>query len=264
MMAITHAAIATAGTSLILSTADPLLLGLSIIGSQLPDIDTTTSTIGKIFFPISSWIEDRYPHRTITHSLLATASLTVVSLGVCFLLGDMSLKLAIALPLGHLLACFSDTFTKQGVQLFYPDPAWAISVSNPRRRLKTGGAGELWVLGTAIALLTFGIYLANDGGITQKVSQNLGLRDGIVRIYNENAATNNVYAEIKGYWASDCTPVDGKYLILGNEGKEFVVTDGQGVYKTGEQIITGKVTTTVGEAASTEIRNLTFNDESPK
>ena len=262
MMALTHAAIAVAGTSLILGTADPLLLGLSIIGSQLPDIDTTTSTIGKILFPISSWIEDRYPHRSITHSFLATAVITVVSFLVTyFLLGDINWKIAIALPLGHLLSCFSDTFTKQGVQLFYPDPAWAISVSNPRRRLKTGGAGELWVLGIAIALLTFGIYLANDGGITQKVSQNLGLRDGIVRIYNENAATNKVYAQIKGYWASDRTPVDGKYLIIGNEGNEFIVTDGKGVYKTGQQIITSKVITTVGEAASTEIRNLTFNDE---
>jgi inner membrane protein len=137
-----------------------------------------------------------------------------------FLLGDISFKLAIALPLGHLLSCFSDTFTKQGVQLFYPDPAWAISVSNPRRRLKTGGAGELWVLGTAIAILIFSIHLVNGGGITTKVSQNLGLRDGIVRIYNENAATNKVYAQIKGYWASDRTPVDGKYLIIANEGNE--------------------------------------------
>ena len=82
-----------------------------------------------------------------------------------------------------------------------------------------------------------------------------------MRVYNENAATNNVYARITGYWASDRTSADGKYLIIGNEGKEFVVTDGKGVYKTGEQIITSKVTTTVGEAARTEIRNLTFNDE---
>ena len=117
------------------------------------------------------------------------------------------------------------------------------------------------VLGIAIALLTLGIYLANGGGVTQKVSQNLGLRDGIVRIYNENAATNNVYANIKGYWTSDRTNADGKYLIISNEGKEFIVTDGSGVYKTGQQIITSKVTTTVGEAATTEIRNLTFNDE---
>ncbi len=151
MLAITHAAIALSGTSLVLGTGQPLPLGLAILGSQLPDIDTTTSTIGKIFFPISSWIEDRFPHRSITHSLLATAAIAAVSLGVNYFFLHGSIKAAVALPLGHLLACFSDTFTKQGVQLFYPNPAWAISVSNPRRRLKTGGAGELWVLGIAIA-----------------------------------------------------------------------------------------------------------------
>ena len=260
-MAITHAAIATAGTSFALGTADPLLLGLSIIGSQLPDIDTTTSTIGKIFFPISSWIEDRYPHRTITHSLLATASLTVVSFFVCFLLGDISFKLAIALPLGHLLACFSDTFTKQGVQLFYPDPAWAISVSNPRRRLKTGGAGELWVLGSAIAILVFSIYLVNGGGVTQKVSQSLGLKDGVIRIYNQNAATHHVYADIKGVWARDRTSASGKYWILGTEGSEFIISDSQGIYKTNDQIVIERVSTSVGQRAETEIRSLSFNDE---
>jgi inner membrane protein len=261
MMAITHAAIATAGTSLVLGTANPLILGLSVIGSQLPDIDTTTSTIGKICYPISSWIEDRFPHRSITHSLLATASLTVLALAVnhFFLLGDI--KVAIALPLGHLIACFSDTFTKQGVQLFYPNPAWAISVSNPRRRLKTGGAGELWVLAIAIALLTLGFHLANNGGVTQKVSQSLGLKDGIVRIYNQNAATNHVYADIKGVWASDRTRADGKYWIVGTEGSEFIVSNGEGVYKTGEQIITTKVSTSVGDDATTEIKNIGFNDE---
>ena len=57
------------------------------------------------------------------------------------------------------------------------------------------------------------------------------------------------------------TSADNKYLILGNEGSEFIVTDGLGVYKTGEQIITSKVTTTVGEAAKTKILNFSFNDE---
>lgn len=83
MMAITHSAIpkgrpsliALSGTSLILGTTNPLALGLAIIGSQLPDLDTTTSTIGKIFFPISSWIEDRFPHRSVTHCFLATAAM---------------------------------------------------------------------------------------------------------------------------------------------------------------------------------------------
>ena len=69
------------------------------MGSQLPDIDTTTSTIGKIFFPISSWIEDKYPHRIITHSLLAIAAITTVSFLVTyFVKKDINLKLAIAIP----------------------------------------------------------------------------------------------------------------------------------------------------------------------
>ena len=42
MMSVTHCTIAAAGTSLILGTANPLSLGLAIIGSQLPDLDTTT------------------------------------------------------------------------------------------------------------------------------------------------------------------------------------------------------------------------------
>jgi inner membrane protein len=259
MMSITHATIATAGTSLILGTANPLALGLAVIGSQLPDLDTTTSTIGKIFFPLSNWIEDRFPHRSITHCLLATAAIAVVSIPLGFFSGEISASIAV--PLGHLLACFSDCFTKQGVQLFYPYPAWAVSVSNPRRRLKTGGAGELWVLGMAIALLILGITIANGGGVSQKVSQSLGLKDGIVELYNQKASTNKIYANIKGVWASDRTNADGKYWILGTEGSEFIVSDGKGIYKTGEQIITSKVSTEVGEAATTEVRNITFNDE---
>ena len=122
---------------------------MAILGSKIPDIDTTTSTIGlhsngcKIFYPISSRIEDRFPHRSVTHSLLATAGITAVSLGVNYFLLHGSIKAAIALPLGHLLACFSDTFTKQKVHLFYPEPVWVISVSNPRRRLKTGGESRI-------------------------------------------------------------------------------------------------------------------------
>lgn len=260
MMSITHATIAVAGTSLILGTAEPLPLGLAVLGSQLPDLDTSTSTIGQIFFPISHWIEDRFPHRSVTHSLLATGAITVCSLLVGhFLLGDI-FKL-VALPLGHLLACFSDCFTLQGVQLFYPYPAWAVSVSNPRRRIKTGGASELWVLAGSIALLIVGIYFASGGGITQQVSQQLGLKDGLVEVYNKNAASHHVWAEIEGVKASDRSSVSGRYFILGTAGSEFIVTDGEGIYKTGEQIITSKMNTSVGQSASTQVKTLTFNDQ---
>lgn len=263
MMAITHAAISAAGASLLLATANPLHLGLAIIGSQIPDLDTTTSTIGKILFPISNWIEDRYPHRSVTHSLAATAVISLGSILVAYLL-KLGITAAIALPLGHLLSSFSDCFTKQGVQLFWPNPAWAISVSNPHRRLKTGGTGELYVLAAAIALLVAGIYLATDGGITSKVSQSLGLRDDQLKAYNQSAATNHIYAEVEGVKNSDRSDVSDRYFILDATGQEFVLLDNQGnLYQTNQQIIVDKLTTEVGGSATTQVEALTFNDEEP-
>jgi inner membrane protein len=260
MLAITHSAIALAGTSLILGTANPLALGLAVLGSQLPDLDSTNSTIGKIFFPVSSWIEDRFPHRSVTHSLLATATLAVLSLSIgYYFLGNI--PMALALPLGHLLACFSDTFTLQGVQLFYPDPAWAVSVSNPRRRLKTGGAGELWVLAIATAALVLGISMASSGGAVSKVGQGLGLRSSALDTYNAIAPTHHVYAEVDGVLAIDSTSADGKYFIIAAEGSELIVQNSKGIYKTGEQLIAERLTTSAGKPAKTTIQTLTFDDE---
>ena len=259
-MAITHAAIAAAGTCLILSTADPVTIGLAIAGSQLPDLDTSSSSIGQIFFPISNWIEDRFPHRSVTHSLLATVVIAAVALPIgYFFFGNITS--AIALPLGHLLSCFSDAFTKQGVQLFWPDPAWAISVSNPNRRFTTGGTGEYSVLAGATALLIFGIWIANSGGATMQVSQTLGLKDGLVAVYNENGSTNHVWANIQGVQASDRSLADGRYLIVAYEQSEFILTNGKGIYKTDDQIIANKLTTSVGEEATTKIETIDFDDE---
>ncbi len=262
-MATTHASIAAAGTSLILGSANPLILALSIIGSQLPDLDTSTSTIGQILFPISSWIEDRFPHRSITHSFLATAFLAAVSFGVCYYLSQ-PWKIALALPLGHLLSSFSDCFTKQGVQLFWPEKAWCISVSNPRRRLTTGGTGEYWVLTIAIALLIVSIQIAGSGGIQGQVTQSLGLRDGAIATYNQNAATKEVWADVVGVYASDRTSASGRYFVVDAVGNEFVVmsTDGN-IYQTGREILADKVTTSTGKPQTTQLLTLTFNDEHP-
>ena len=258
-MSITHAAIATAGCSLILGTADPLALFLSLVGSQIPDIDTSTSTIGKIFFPVSHWIEDRYPHRTITHSFLASIVVTAFSLAIGSLTGNLTGF--IALPIGHLLACFSDCFTKQGVQLFYPYPAWAVSVANPRRRITTGSAAELWILSGAIALFLISVQIATGGGLTQQVTQTLGMRDAAVDVYNKQASTNHIWAQVSGIWADDRTRADGRYYIVAVEGSEFVLSNNRGIYQTGKQIIADRVTPTLGNPATTQVLSIAFHDE---
>ena len=258
--AIAHAAIATAGVSLLFSTADPLPLALAVLGSQLPDLDTTTSVIGQVCYPISSWIEDRFPHRSITHSLIATAAIAVIALPIGLYFGNW--QVAAAVPVGHLFSCCSDCFTRQGVQLFWPVPAWAISVSNPNRRLRTGSTGEYWVLVAAVGLLLLGIQLAGTGGVAQSMGSNLGLRDTAIATYNANA-DKAIYADIKGVWADDRSRADGEYLILKAQGNEFIVTDGSGIYLTGQNIIPESLKTRTGEPIQVSRETISFSDENP-
>lgn len=100
------------------------LLTATIICSLLPDIDHPKSPIGILFFPFSKWLDKKYGHRTITHSLF-------------FLFGGTALiKIIEALPFssplgggreGALIFFFAvlshlilDMVTVQGVPLFYP------------------------------------------------------------------------------------------------------------------------------------------------
>jgi len=259
MMALTHAVISCAGISLILTTNDPLHLALAIAGSQLPDLDTSTSAIGQILFPISNWIENRYPHRSITHSLIATVAIAVFASPLYFY---ADWKTWLCLLLGHLISCFSDVFTKQGVQLFWPHPAWCISVSNPNRRLQTGGTGEYWVLAIAAAVLAIALNLSSSGGPTAFVGNTLGLRVNAVDKYQQNSASNHVWAEISGTFATDSTRADGKYFLVATDGNEFIVSSQKGqVYKTGENIISDRLTVEVGKPASSSVQSLEFDEE---
>jgi inner membrane protein len=258
MMALTHAVISCAGVSLILATNDPIHLALAIAGSQLPDLDTSTSTIGQILFPISNWIEDRFPHRSITHCFLATCVLAVISAPVYFY---ADWKTWLCLPLGHLLSCFSDVFTKQGVQLYWPHPVWCISVSNPNRRLQTGGPGEYWVLAIAVITLIGAIKLSRMGGPTALVGNSLGLRSNAMEIYQTNAASYHVYAQVSGTFASDSSAADGEYFIAAGEGNEFVVVNKLGIFKTGTNIITSRLTAEVSQPAAVSIQTLEFDEE---
>ena len=116
-MSLTHALIAAAGVCLILSTADPLVLGLAILGSQLPDLDTSTSLIGQVCFPVSHWIEERFPHRSITHSLLATVAIALISLPIGYFLGSWLTAIATGVLVLNLSSRGMTGFIRRGNRL---------------------------------------------------------------------------------------------------------------------------------------------------
>jgi len=258
MMSLTHAVIAATGASLILGSADPIVLGIAAAGSQLPDIDSTETYIGRILYPIAHYLEEKLPHRSLTHSILFTVAIAVVSLPLWYF---VDWKHWAALWLGHFLACYSDTFTRQGVQLFYPSPLWVVNGMNPNMRLVTGSLTEYWVFGIFIALLIVVTNTQAAGGIMQAVDRGFGLADGVTNLLNEKGSKHYIYTHIEGSMASDRTPVNKRFLVLGETGKQFVVADDSGIYKTGEGILAQKFKGEVGEPASNKIITTRFVEE---
>ncbi len=100
MMSITHAALAGAAVPLLLSSSDSMVCGLAVLGSQLPDIDTTTSLIGQVCYPLSNWIESKFPHRSASHSFVAIATVAAAWWFPCQSLGLPRTEW-LALWLGH-------------------------------------------------------------------------------------------------------------------------------------------------------------------
>lgn len=116
----------------------PQYLGLAIFFSLLPDIDHTKSIVGKMFYPVAKWLDRRFGHRTITHSLLAYFGLALL-IGVVektWLNTTIATSIFLWSYASHLIL---DMLTLQGVPLLYPfkkNPC--VIPGNPAYRMKSG------------------------------------------------------------------------------------------------------------------------------
>jgi inner membrane protein len=263
MMSQTHMALAVAATSLVLGTADPVVLSLSAVCSQLPDIDTTKSFSGRVLFPISSYLEKRFVHRSITHSFLALAIFAVLVFPITFF-GD---RYYLGMVSGYFWGFFGDVFTKSGVALFYPSKVRAICPANPRLRLATGSSAEWFVLFILIILAILSIQINSAGGIVRSFNQALGLPSGAIETVNQDASRYLLKAHIKGRNAITQEPIEKDYEIVQPLNQnDLLVEDEMGItYRVGNsqecQIIASQIK--IGRVATitTNITNLFFDDE---
>ena len=118
--------------------SNPIAIGTTIVASILPDIDHTKSLIGKLFLPLSRFLNRRFGHRTITHSItfLGMLSLILLFLERNFFPAYPITTVFFMAYISHLLL---DMATIQGVPLFYPffrNPC--VLPGNPDLRFRTG------------------------------------------------------------------------------------------------------------------------------
>ncbi len=241
-MGITHMTIALAGTTIVTGSADASVLLLAAIGSQIPDLDTTKSWVGKAFYPLARYIEERYPHRSMTHSIVLSLAIAVLSLPALFIYGW---QLWAAMPVGHLLSCFSDCFTKLGCQFFYPinKDIW-VGGLNPQNRVETGKSGEYAVLATAVCIFCIAFYLASDGGVEAWAKRVLlpTNQTAVELLRQENQKA--IAIQVTGTRRIDNSHVNEKFWVIAANGSNLIVRSEAGrVLRVGEagEIIPSRV-----------------------
>ncbi|MEO8117058.1 MAG: metal-dependent hydrolase, partial [Bacteroidota bacterium] len=118
------------------TTPSPTFIFFTAFFSLLPDADHTKSLIGKFVYPVAKFINRKYGHRTITHSLMfyLIGYVIVSFIEKATSTGTTISKIYLWAYGSHLIF---DMLTKQGIPLFYPfkkNPC--VMPANPIYRLR--------------------------------------------------------------------------------------------------------------------------------
>ncbi|AFZ27225.1 putative membrane-bound metal-dependent hydrolase [Cylindrospermum stagnale PCC 7417] len=266
MLGISHLLISGTSASLLLGTADPAVIAVGAIAGLLPDVDVSTSPAGRVLPWVSGYLEERMPHRSCTHSLASSAALACASYIVVFFFPQF-VTFAHALNVGYFFGWFADCFTRGGVEMFWPSPIRCVCPGNRNLRLRTGSNAEYFVLVILVAIALSAFSVNSSGGIFTNFNRLIASPSGVTHIYNESGSAHKIVANITGVRVSDRAKIQGKYLLIQQQGTGFIVLEESTgkLYKAGNdpdsQIITEFITADVGAAAITNIEAITLNDE---
>ncbi|MCM8781903.1 MAG: metal-dependent hydrolase [Candidatus Omnitrophica bacterium] len=224
MIAPTHIAFAVLSVSLLGAIVNvvilPLALSFACLGSLFPDIDTTASFIGRIFSPLALFLERRFGHRTITHSLLGTIIFAIIFIPLVFLRNKLFF---VCLILGYLSHILIDCLNKSGVPLFYPNLTRAVIPGNEKFRISVASREELIFLGILITFATFVIPL-NRIGLRGALHYLVRIPQSAVTDYlNYSAEGRQVIIEFDGVFNVSQKRINGRWEAIGSTSKNSLI-----------------------------------------
>jgi inner membrane protein len=266
MLGISHLLISGTAASLLLQTADPVLIAVGAIGGLLPDVDVSTSPAGKVFPWISGYFQETMPHRSMTHSIVASAVVAIASYGTAIFIPQF-IPIASALTIGYTFGWFADCFTRGGVEMFWPSSVRCVCPGNRNLRLKTGSNAEYFVLCILVAIALSAFSINSKGGILTQFNRLIASTSGVQGVYNSSGSTHKIVANIKGVRAGDRSKVDGQFQIIQPNGTGFIVLEPKTnkLYKAAtdpdSQIVIEQITADVGKAAITTIESVFVEDQ---
>jgi inner membrane protein len=229
MMALTHVAVGTLGyaglAALFGAEVSSPVLGAAALGSLLPDVDTPSSRAGFCVYPLALWLERKFGHRTVTHSLTGIA--------FCALLFSPLLFFAwghapfMALVCGFVFHLAGDACTKAGIPLMWPRRERWVFPGDAKFRLKTGSMAEWVVLGAVLLVAGLALPVARMGPRRwlHVVRGDIG---SAVRDQQDYAGRFATEADVEGYDVLTHKLVSGRFPIAGLQGDDGLLIQREG------------------------------------
>ena len=173
MIAGTHLAFAAAlylgGAALFGYKPDGAGWALVSVAALLPDIDLPTSSLGRLLFWISTRLERRFGHRTLTHSLVGLAAVALLAAP----LGRVKPLWFWGVVGGYWSHLWLDMLNRRGVDLFWPSPVRVVTPGRRAWRLEVGSKAEMILLPVLI-VATVGLYPLSHLGFRDSLQVLLG------------------------------------------------------------------------------------------
>ncbi len=176
---------------------EPATAATASLFALLPDIDHPESTIGRIFRPLSKYIQRKYGHRTVTHSVFAIMFVSAALLPLLLLPrllqwgGPFWTGIYAAALLSFSSHIFIDLFNKSGVRIFAPfSQKEYISFRTPSLRILVSSFQEYILL---FVIVFFAFTVTGEGFSVHKAVRSVGKMiyknyDNAVKDYQENSA----------------------------------------------------------------------------
>jgi len=219
---------------------------VSIIGSIIPDIDHPRSIIGKLFYPVSSFLEDKFGHRTITHSFIGWAIATVIfavlvlsGVGILsfilhfdFDIWNLVIRWIAAFSISYFSHLILDMFNRRGAQMFWPDPGRDVIPKDPKYRPPSGSKFEI-VIFTVMVFLMFLAFPVSKYGVSSSVHYLIATPSSAIEEFK--LMKTHAYIDFKGYFESTKQNVQGTAEILDTDHKKLVILFNGNVYTLNEE-----------------------------
>lgn len=220
------------------------VLAFAILGALIPDIDHTRSIIGKLFPSISKSLEEKYGHRTVTHSIWGWAVSTLI-LGLILIVlhfigfkawssGIINWRWIAAFSIGYISHLLIDMVNSRGVPLLWPEKIRFVVFKNPKMRIESGARLET-LIGIILIILVFLALPLSKYGLISSLRWMLATSGSAIEEYKESNTVSMV--EFSGYFTTDKQPVEkGLAEILDVQNKRLIVLYKGSVYALSDEL----------------------------